>query len=941
MPTIASMSLGLTPAPTAPKVQLWQCDQVSESWAAVVSDPHRALNVDALNQQQAMRLKLASTGAGEQSLCLDLDTWVGLIPNVLGEAGRRVAMNHCGDDFYSQYWALSGGNDANAADGSGASDSSGTLRQYHSEHFCLDLPGHNPNALGTQAQLNRCDSNSERWRVSDGQIIAAWNTDLCLSAATSRRVNSRAGAAGRAVNSLAAGTSLRLVQCRNRHGHWLAEQASSTELAALRRLNVKPKALSAGYDSTLCLRVDELAPVDDGSVNDAGNGTQVVLGACVGSDGRGGRHGDTWLLANDGRLHLGADLSRCLDVRGENSSLNGAKVQLSGCEQVSERWYYGADNKLHARWHDGRCLDVSGVNSRQIGSAIQTGQCDQVSETWSGVSVGQLRQPSEYTLTDYRVLVNRDSGLCLTTVGADARLNRSKLTTATCDGSTAQLFAHGAERGWLHTKRLGDASLNHALMCVSYASAYTGAQLQVKACSEDRPWGLDGNYLYSLSAASLVMQPKASGMVELSPRQGRRSQRWVWREASAYQASKVYRTLRNRHMGWCLDVKNGGSTAGTPLWSGGCENSTSGNIAQQFSYDAVTGWLRSPLGSDMCVSHTEVSGSAQGSIALASCGSAHRWQSDDDGGFSSQAAAGKRLAFSGTAKAKTARLVNASSARTQRWLWAELGHQENYQVLVNQENRQCLDAQWGKSHNGTPLWGWSCDGSAAQGFYHEPATGFLRSQLNRNQCVATPDGWAVDGSAVKLWQCDQVLARWHIEHERVYSQQTPSLVIRLPVQGNQRGALAELDDYGDDDATQRWSLEDYQAPRYFRLSINVGGRDYCLSGTGLEMCEGSDQWNKDSMKLSYDAQTGLLRRKSGDYQCISHDAGAQSGNAIKVASCNTAVTWSQDSGQWISRSNPSLRLRVEVSHVSGFAPYKTLVLGTAWDANRVWGQTWY
>ena len=48
------------------------------------------------------------------------------------------------------------------------------------------------------------------------------------------------------------------------------------------------------------------------------------------------------------------------------------------------------------------------------------------------------------------------------------------------------------------------------------------------------------------------------------------ARKWLWRDAKTLIEDKVYRSLRNRNLGYCLDVQGAKGTVGTPLWSWRC-----------------------------------------------------------------------------------------------------------------------------------------------------------------------------------------------------------------------------------------------------------------------------------------------------------------------------------------------------------------------------------
>ena len=85
------------------------------------------------------------------------------------------------------------------------------------------------------------------------------------------------------------------------------------------------------------------------------------------------------------KLTAAWDQSKCLDVKGTNSTSNGKNVQIWDCDEVTERWYFDSNTgRLHAEWAPHMCLDVKGREDVPNGGTnVQIWQCDEVNEIWA------------------------------------------------------------------------------------------------------------------------------------------------------------------------------------------------------------------------------------------------------------------------------------------------------------------------------------------------------------------------------------------------------------------------------------------------------------------------------------------------------------------------------------------------------------------------------
>ena len=65
----------------------------------------------------------------------------------------------------------------------------------------------------------------------------------------------------------------------------------------------------------------------------------------------------------------------------------------------------------------------------------------------------------------------------------------------------------------------------------------------------------------------------------------------------------------------------------------------------------------------------------------------------------------------------------------------------------------CVTAEGGATRNGTRAVGTACDDSRAQGWWHDPDTGAVHSELTHDRCLDVPEGDYREGAALVLWNC--------------------------------------------------------------------------------------------------------------------------------------------------------------------------------------------
>ncbi|MDT0380155.1 ricin-type beta-trefoil lectin domain protein [Streptomyces sp. DSM 42041] len=83
----------------------------------------------------------------------------------------------------------------------------------------------------------------------------------------------------------------------------------------------------------------------------------------------------------------------------------------------------------------------------------------------------------------------------------------------------------------------------------------------------------------------------------------------------------------------------------------------------------------------------------------------------------------------------------------------ELAWDDVFGPLRNEATGSCLDAEGASSRNGTAVGGWSCNGERNQGWWLDPETRQLYTELSHDRCLDVPDGEYEAGAGLALWNC--------------------------------------------------------------------------------------------------------------------------------------------------------------------------------------------
>lgn len=129
---------------------------------------------------------------------------------------------------------------------------------------------------------------------------------------------------------------------------------------------------------------------------------------------------------------------------------------------------------------------------------------------------------------------------------------------------------------------------------------------------------------------------------------------------------------------------------------------------------------------------------------------------------------------------------------------------EGWMTLSNQGSGKCLDVAGGRIFNGTNVQSYRCNGSNAQRWYYEKATGFLRSGVNWDRCLDN-GGQNRDGGKVVIWTCQQNNnMRWDLVGNTIRPRTNHSVVV--DAYGMDDSSNVGMSSVDANDAMQKWTI---------------------------------------------------------------------------------------------------------------------------------------
>ncbi|KAJ3015927.1 hypothetical protein HKX48_004307 [Thoreauomyces humboldtii] len=225
------------------------------------------------------------------------------------------------------------------------------------------------------------------------------------------------------------------------------------------------------------------------------------------------------------------------------------------------------------------------------------------------------------------------------------------------------------------------------------------------------------------------------------------------------------------------------------------------------------------------------------------------------------------------------------------WCYFDAPSNANWQPLTNVGTGRCLDFHVAAA--GSPGQLWDCNGSAAQQFWLDSATGFLRMKADTQLCVAIQTH--TNSERVVLERCGatifglNVQARWTVNGQNLMSS-APGLQLLLQYAGSGSDSSPVQIGTANGGATQAWVFGTYDPGAGLKFQPIIGkSTGKCLTlgsgaaavGTGLVL---SDCNGQDNQQFGYDATNFLLVSKVNHFLCVGQNANSN-GSPIALRTC--------------------------------------------------------
>lgn len=78
---------------------------------------------------------------------------------------------------------------------------------------------------------------------------------------------------------------------------------------------------------------------------------------------------------------------------------------------------------------------------------------------------------------------------------------------------------------------------------------------------------------------------------------------------------------------------------------------------------------------------------------------------------------------------------------------------DHFAPLLNAATGECVDVQGNSSRNGTEVGGWDCHGERNQGWWLDPQSGSLHSELTHDRCLDIPSADFTAGTGLRIHEC--------------------------------------------------------------------------------------------------------------------------------------------------------------------------------------------
>lgn len=370
------------------KIHLWDCDGGdSEKWH--IRAGNKAPWGGAMIGSYDWRYCLEKSGSSwlktntcninsreQQFKLVKRPYWIGsargssFLPRCLDVDGANNISNGANVGTYScAYWS---GNNLKTVSEGFFLGTDGKIRTTYNNDVCLDVAGKNSSQSGANVAIWNCDEVSETFiKREDGRIGLGYNPNLCLHAVPGRR------------RITYGGTNVQIEKCELVNQGFdipystdpKADRAAHKQ--ALAKKPLKQGQFFLGWGKAVMKSLPPLFNKTDMCLDIVGNnstvdGTNVALWACAGGT-------EGFSLGTDGKIRATYNNNICLHVRGRTPSKNGSNVAIWNCDEARGTFVKRKDGRIGLGYPN-MCLDVAGINTYRNGQNIQTGRCSEVTE---------------------------------------------------------------------------------------------------------------------------------------------------------------------------------------------------------------------------------------------------------------------------------------------------------------------------------------------------------------------------------------------------------------------------------------------------------------------------------------------------------------------------------------------------------------------------------
>ena len=199
--------------------------------------------------------------------------------------------------------------------------------------------------------------------------------------------------------------------------------------------------------------------------------------------------------------------------------------------------------------------------------------------------------------------------------------------------------------------------------------------------------------------------------------------------------------------GLCMNIWGGSTYNGAPIRLHPCVSS----IHDDWTYEASTGFIRSALNPDYCLSAGEMANGK--TMNLWQCIDNHPNQVFEVYANSIRPRADTGLALDafGNSRGDNIGLWHSHGGANQQWL-IDTGLPDLAQEYTSEDSGLCMNVWGGKTQNGAPVRAHPCMSSVHDNFIYDAGVKVIRTALNPNYCLALTNGIEA-GSTVHVWEC--------------------------------------------------------------------------------------------------------------------------------------------------------------------------------------------